>query len=127
MITTKVQQSTTKSNSFNGKDFLTASKLANELKFQDFEVSEDTRTGNNWFGLFMAENNAYWSIVRTENGKYNLECDDTKVCVIDEHLEKKLDDLRIYLLDEPTRKMQDQIEFNAFQNELWRNYGPGRI
>ncbi|GAB0155909.1 hypothetical protein CHRYSEOSP005_11710 [Chryseobacterium sp. Alg-005] len=127
MLKTNLQQSVRKSNSFNGKDFQTAAQLANQLKFQEFEVNEGNAPGTNWFGLFMADNNAYWSIVRTETGSYNLECDDLKVCVIDNHLEKKLDDLRQYLLGSEEREIQSFNEYKAEQNELWANYGYGKI
>lgn len=127
MKTTNLQKTVENSKSFNGKDFQTARQLASQLKFQDFEINESNTPGANWFGLFLAENNAYWSIVRSKNGKYNLECDGIKVCLIDENLEKELEIQRENILEEPSRKIHSQIEFHAFQNELWFNYGHGKI
>lgn len=109
---------------YNGNDFLKASKLAHELKFEDFEVSE--KHSENWFGLFMDSNNGSWNILATYNGKFNLCYEDVKVSVIGLELEARLNQFIEDKLSEQESDGKLSQDYLDTQNELWKNYGYGK-
>lgn len=110
--------------SYNGNDFMKALKLAHELEFEYYEISE--KHNKNCFDIFTDLNGGTWSIEPTYAGKFNLCYEEQKVSVIGIDLESKLltfieDKLNEQELD--GKLSQDYIDYN---NELWRNYGFGK-
>jgi hypothetical protein len=109
---------------YNGNDFMKASKLAHELKFEDFEVSD--KHSENWFTLFLDADNGQWHIEPTYNGKFNICYEGSKVSVIGPDLELELKQfIEDKLSDQESdgKLSQDYIDT---QNELWKNYGYGK-
>lgn len=123
---TKVQKQQKTVSSFTEKNFRKAVYAANELDFNDFEVDENTKT-NNWFGLFLDESNAYWTIKMTHKGSYALYREDDRICAVDKKLQEKLDFFREDQLGSEERSIQSHQEYLIEQSELWSNYGYGRI
>lgn len=122
------------------QNFQQAVQLAKEFKFDDSGFYESIKSNpttldngitisgyyENWVGLYFDDENGYYSIQLQEDG-WKLCYDDVSFCKVPKDLSKKLDEFRERELGEPERKMQDQKAFQSFQDELWRNYGPGRI
>lgn len=123
---TKVQNIVEITNSPTEKNFRKAVELANNLEFNDFGIDENVKA-NNWFGLFLDDNNAYWTIQKNHRGSYALFLEDEKVCVVGKDLEAKLDDFIEDQLGSDERSIQSHREYVAEYNELWANYGYGRI
>lgn len=109
---------------YNGNDFMKASQLAHELKFEDFEVSE--KHSENWFILFLDSDNGEWAILPTYNGKLNICYEESKVSVIGQDLELKLNEFiedNFIAMETDGKLSQDYLDT---QNELWKNYGYGK-
>ncbi|SIS72879.1 MULTISPECIES: hypothetical protein [Chryseobacterium] len=123
---TKVQNKKQFTNSPTEKDFRKAVQLANNLEFIDFEVDENVKI-NNWFGLFLDDSNAFWTIKMTNVGTYCLYREDEKICSVGKDLERELDAFREDQLGAEERSIQSHREYLAEQSELWANYGYGRI
>lgn len=123
---TKVQNKTQITNSPTEKNFRKAVHLANNLEFNDYGIDESVKS-NNWFGLFLDDNNAYWTIQMSHRGTYALYVEDEKVCAVGKDLEQKLDAFIEDQLGAEERSIQSHKEYLAEQNELWANYGYGRI
>lgn len=124
---TKVLQLISKTNFFTEKDLRKTLSAANELEFNDFGVSEKTIQEDNWFGLFLDEENAYWTIKMTSKSSYHLFVENEKICKIDKELTEKLDSFREWELGSDERSIQTHAEYLIEYNELWSNYGFGRI
>lgn len=112
---------------FSEKNFRKAQNIAKELNFNEYEVSENSSHADNWFGLFIDENNAFWTIQMTSTSSYHLYADDDKICKIDHDLSEKLDAFREWELGSEERSIQSHKEYRMEQKELWFNYGYGRI
>ncbi|GAB0155452.1 hypothetical protein CHRYSEOSP005_07130 [Chryseobacterium sp. Alg-005] len=123
---TKVQNVREITNSPTEKNFRKAVHFANNLEFNDFGIDENVKA-NNWFGLFLDENNAYWTIQMTHKGSYALFLEDEKICVVGKDLEEKLDSFREDQLCSEERSIRSHGEYLAEYNELWANYGYGKI
>jgi len=123
---TKVQKQTNSTNLFKEKDFRQALEIANNLEFNDFEVDENTKA-NNWFGLFLDDSNAYWTIHMTSAGNYALFVEDVKIGLIGKELETKLDSFREDQLSSDERSVLSLHEYRMEQIELWDNYGYGKL
>lgn len=124
-MTTNLQKLISETNFFTEQNFRKAVKIANELEFTDFGIDENVKE-NNWFGLFLDENNAYWTIQMTRRSTYTLYVEDEKICSVGKDLEEKLDAFREDQLGAEERSVLSHREYLAEQNELWRNYGPGK-
>lgn len=59
-----------------------ALKLANQLKFEDYSTEEN----DTWFSLGFDALDQHWTIVPF-GSKFNLECEDEKVCELDKELD----------------------------------------
>lgn len=123
---TKLQNKQKPTNFFSEKDFRKAVEVSNNLEFNDFGIDENIKT-NNWFGLFLDSQNAYWTIQMSHRGTYALFVEDEKVCTVGKDLEAKLDSFREDQLGSDERGIQSHSEYLAEQSELWSNYGFGRI
>lgn len=110
--------------SYNGNDFMKASKLANELKFEEVNITDNHM--ETCLILFMDENNGTWSIDGSYNGRYRMMWENETVCVIGKDLENQIDVFIQEWKEEQENEgklSQDYIDYN---NELWRNYGYGK-
>ncbi|WNI34668.1 hypothetical protein [Chryseobacterium sp. SG20098] len=125
-MNTKVQNKKEITNSPTEKNFRKAVELANNLEFNDFGIDENVKT-NNWFGLYLDDNNAYWTIQMSHRGTYSLFLEDEKICTVGKDLEARLDDFIEDQLGSEERGIQSHKEYIAEYNELWSNYGYGRI
>ncbi|OCK53201.1 hypothetical protein BA768_01200 [Chryseobacterium sp. CBo1] len=124
-MVTNLQKLISKTNFFSEKNFRKAVQIANELEFMDFGIDEENKE-NNWFGLFLDENNAYWTIQMNRRGTYGLYVEDEKICAVGKELEAKIDSFREDELGAEERSVLSHREYLAEQNELWRNFGPGK-
>lgn len=109
---------------YNCNDFMKASKLADELKFEDFEVSE--KHSENWFILFLDSENGEWAIIPTYNDKFNICYEESKVSVIGLDLEAKLNQFIEEKLSEQESDGKLSQDYTDTQKELWKNYGYGK-
>ena len=105
---------------YNGKDFMKAFKLANDLKFEDFDVSDKH------FILFLDSKKGCWSILPTYNCKFNLCYEDNKISSVGLDLEVRLNQfIEDKLLEQESDGKLSQDYINR-QNELWRSFGYGK-
>lgn len=109
---------------YNGNDFMKASKLAHELKFEDFGISE--KHMDNWFILFLDSESGCWAALPTYNGKFNLCYEESKVSVIGPDLDLKLNQFIEDKLSEQESDCKLSQDYLDTQNELWKNYGYGK-
>ena len=108
------------SNQFNylimkAKSFKRAVELLKRLDFEEFEVNENLFfTGQdgekyyqNWFSIYMDDDNGSYVAELRENGKWFLTYDGDVVCLISGEIAEKLDDLR----DEELAKLEDDASY----------------
>lgn len=110
--------------SYNGNDFMEASRLANELKFEEVNITENHMETS--LVLFMDENNGTWSVEATYNGRYRLCYEYETVCVIGKDLEAEIDGYIEVIRNADEIEENNREEFRMLQDELWRNYGYGK-
>lgn len=109
---------------YNGDDFMKAYKLARELKFEDFEVSE--KHSENWFSLFLDADNGCWNILPTYNCKFNLCYEESKVSVIPTELEARLNTFIEEKLSEQESDGKLSQDYIDYRNELFRDLDYGK-
>lgn len=110
--------------SYNGNDFIKASKLANDLKFEEVNITDNHMETS--LVLFMDENNGTWSVEGTYNGRYRLCYEYETACVIGKDLEAEIDGFIEVIRNAEEIEENNQEEFRILQEELWRNYGYGK-
>lgn len=110
--------------SYNGNDFMKASKLANELKFEEVNITDNHMETS--LVLFMDENNGTWSVDGSYNGRYRLCYEYDTVCVIGKDLEAEIDGFIEAIRNADEIEENNMEEFRMLQDELWRNYGYGK-
>lgn len=122
------------------KNFKKAAHLATTFQFDDFGIHKNIKSEpkilsegivigghyENWIGLFFDDENGYFSIQLHEDG-WKMCYDDVPFCKISETLSKKLDEFRTWELGKEEREAQAHFEWENEREELWRNYGPGKI
>ena len=105
------------------KSFKRAVELLKRLDFEEFEVNENifftSQDGEkyyqNWFSIYMDDDNGSFVSELRENGKWFLTYDGDVVCLISGEIADKLDDLR----DEELAKLEDDA---SYQNERLLEY-----
>lgn len=110
--------------SYNGNDFMKASKLANELKFEEVNITDHHMETS--LVLFMDENNGTWSIEGSYNGRYKLCYEYETVCVISKDLENQID---IFIQEwKEEQEMSDKLssEYIETRDYLFREFGYGK-
>lgn len=110
--------------SYNGNDFMKASKLANELKFEEVNITDNHMETS--LILFMDDNNGTWSIDGTYNGRYRMMWENEVVCVIGKDLEAEIDGFIEVMRNAKEIEENNMEEFRILQEELWQNYGYGK-
>lgn len=122
------------------QNFRKAVQLATQLEFDDFGFHENIKTEaqtlvtgitlsgyyENWAGLFMDEDNGYFSLQLHEDG-WKMCYDDEPFCKISEKLSKALDGFRAWEMGKEAREEKETAEWRQERNELMRSYGPGKI
>jgi hypothetical protein len=102
------------------KDFIKAMRLANEIQFEYFEVSENHN--ENRFKLFSDENNKDWEILPTYNGKFNLSYGGKKVSAVGEDLEIDLDQFIENELSDYEINKDREEEYEDIKDEIFKEY-----
>lgn len=110
---------------YNEKHLNKAVKLAEDLKFEEFEVSE--KHFDNRFDLFVDDNGGTWSILPTYNDKFNICYEGEKVSSLSESITSELNEFIEFQLDAENIQNEHDQEYKDLQNELWKNYGYGKI
>ena len=109
------------------KAFKRAVELLKRLDFEEFEVNENLFSNcqdgktyyQNWFSIYMDDDNGSYVAELRENGKWFLTYDGDVVCLISGDIAEKLDDLR----DEELAKLEDD---DAYQYERLLEYADMR-
>ena len=109
------------------KSFKRAVELLKKLDFEEFEVNENLFSNcqdgktyyQNWFSIYMDDDNGSYVAELRENGKWFLTYDGDVVCLISGDIAEKLDDLR----DEELAKLEDD---DAYQYERLLEYADMR-
>ena len=109
------------------KSFKRAVELLKRLDFEEFEVNENLFSNcqdgktyyQNWFSIYMDDDNGSYVAELRENGKWFLTYDGDVVCLISGDIAEKLDDLR----DEELAKLEDD---DAYQYERLLEYADMR-
>lgn len=120
-MATKITQNndTRKFIAFKSKDFLRACQTIQNTTFDEYDIEED------WFGLFWDKNNTYWSVM-WHNRKYYLAIDGIPMIPIG-----KLQNYIYEFIDnekaEAEKEARELREEREYRQELFRNYGVGRI
>lgn len=110
--------------SYNGNDFMKASKLANELKFEEVNITENHM--ETCLILFMDDRNGTWSIDGTYNGRYRMMWENESVCVIGKELENQID---VFIQEwKEDQEMADKLssEYIETRDYLFREFGYGK-
>lgn len=104
---------------FKSEDFLRACQTIQNTTFDEYDIEED------WFGLFWDKNNTYWSVM-WHNRKYYLAIDGIPMIPIG-----KLQNYIYEFIDnekaEAEKEARELREEREYRQELFRNYGVGRI
>ena len=109
------------------KSFKRAVELLKRLDFEEFEVNENLFSNcqdgktyyQNWFSIYMDDDNGSYVAELRENGKWFLTYDGDVVCLISGDIAEKFDDLR----DEELAKLEDD---DAYQYERLLEYADMR-
>ena len=109
------------------KSFKRAVELLKRLDFEEFEVSdnlfftckEGQKYYQNWFSIYIDDENGSFVAELRENGKWFLTYDGDVVCLISGEIAEKLDGLR----DEELAKLEDD---DAYQYERQLEYADMR-
>lgn len=104
------------------KSFKRAVELLKRLDFEEYEVNEeisyiscvDNRiVYQNWFIIYIDDDNGTFAVELRENGKYYLTYDDDIICPIDGEIAEKLDAFR----EEELKLSEEEIaEANYWAN-----------
>ena len=106
------------------KSFKRAVELLKRLDFEEFEVNDSIsyistvdgkKVYQNWFSIYMDDDNGSYVAELRENGKWFLTYDGDVVCLISGEIAEKLDDLR----DEELAKLEDDA---SYQHERLLEY-----
>ena len=97
------------------KSFKRAVELLKRLDFEEFEVNENlfftSQDGEkyyqNWFQIYMDDNNGTYTAELRENSKWFLTYDGDIVCLISGEIAEKLDAFR----DEELAKLEDDASY----------------
>lgn len=98
------------------KSFKRAVELLKRLDFEEFEVNEEISyissvdnkiVYQNWFIIYLDDDNGTFAVELRENGKYYLTYDDDLVCLIDGEIAEKLDAFR----EEELAKLEDDASY----------------
>lgn len=108
------------------KSFKRAVELLKRLDFEEFEVNENLFfTGQdgekyyqNWFSIYMDDDNGSFVAELRENGKYFLTYDGDVVCLISGEIAEKLDAFR----DEELKPSEEEIA----ESNYWANIDNSR-
>ena len=110
------------------KSFKRAVELLKRLDFEEFEVNDSIsyistvdgkKVYQNWFQIYMDDDNGTYTAELRENGKWFLTYDGDVVCLISGEIAEKLDALR----DEELAKLEDDA---AYQYERLLEYADMR-
>lgn len=110
------------------KSFKRAVELLKRLDFEEFEVNDSIsyistvdgkKEYQNWFSIYMDDDNGTYVAELRENGKWFLTYDGDVVCLISGEIAEKLDAFR----DEELAKLEDD---DAYQYERLLEYADMR-
>lgn len=85
------------------KSFKRAVELLKKLDFEEYEVNEEISyiscvdnkiVYQNWFIIYLDDDNGTFAVELRENGKYYLTYDDDLICLIDGEMAQKIDAFR---------------------------------
>ena len=104
------------------KSFKRAVELLKRLDFEEFEVNDSIsyistvdgkKVYQNWFSIYMDDNNGTYVAELRENGKWFLTYDGDVVCLISGEIAEKLDAFR----EEELAKLEDDASYQ-FERQL---------
>lgn len=105
---------------YNIKDFRKACEIIKTWQFSDYDLWDK------WFDLFTDDMGRVWSVQEQENNKYWLFIDENKAFPIgklQEHIHNFIEAKE----QEKREEAQGEREYREYRQELFRNYGVGRI
>lgn len=120
-MATKLQQNNEPSKQFpyNIKDFRKACEIIKTWQFSDYDLWDK------WFDLFEDNQGRVWS-AQENNGKFWLFIDENKAFPLGK-LQEYIHDFIEAQEQEKQMEIQEEREYREYRQELFRNYGVGRI
>lgn len=109
---------------YNPQDKAHALQLASELKFEAEDIKE--LHCETLISIFTDDDGGTWEITGTYRKNFNLCYDGDLVEKLSHDLNNQIDEYCRDQRNSEYNEKHEQEQFNDFQQELWRNYGPGK-